>query len=115
MHGDTLTRANFTGQKLAFFEKGLIFKKEFFNRYGAGADGAMHFEKFSEREVNESGGYYGILCMNSNMSFTKRKKKKIINQIRERDHRKNIALYDDDGNAIGFTKLTKELADNETE
>ena len=80
IHGDNPNSVNFTDTKIAFLDNGLISKKEYFKRYG-GKDSAIHFEKFSEREIKESGGYYGIFCMHKKMSLTKRQKKKLINQL----------------------------------
>ena len=80
IYGDNSNSVNFTDTKIAFLDDGLISKKEYFKRYG-GKESAMHFEKFSEREIKESGGYYGIFCMHKKMSLTKRQKKKLINQL----------------------------------
>lgn len=80
IHGDNSNSVNFTDTKIAFLDDGLISKKEYFKRYG-GKESAMHFEKFSEREIKERGGYYGIFCMHKKMSLTIRQKKKLINQL----------------------------------
>ena len=80
IHGDNSNSINFTDTKIAFLDNGFISKKEYFNRYGD-KDSAMHFEKFSEKEIKESGGYYGIFCIHRKMSLTKRQKKKLIKQL----------------------------------
>ena len=80
IHGENASTINFTDTKIAFLDIGLISKKEYFKRYGD-KDIAMHFEKFSEREIKESGGYYGVLCVHKKMSLTKRQKKNLISQL----------------------------------
>ena len=80
IHGDNTISVNFTNKKIAFLDNGIISKKEYFKRYGD-KDRGMHFEKFSEKEIKESGGYYGIFCMHRKMSLTKRQKRKLIKQL----------------------------------
>lgn len=80
IHGDISNSVDFTDKKIAFLDNGLISKKEYFMRYG-GKGSAMHFEKFTNHEIKESGGYYGIFCMHRKMSLTKRQKRKLVKQL----------------------------------
>ena len=80
IHGDNSTSINFTNKKIAFLENRFISKKDFFKRY-SDKDAALYFEKFSEKEINASGGYYGMFCLQRKMALSKRQKKKLIEQL----------------------------------
>jgi hypothetical protein len=80
IHGDKSNGLNFIDKKIAFFDNGLISKSEYFKRFG-GNDIPIHFEKFSENEIKESNGFYGILCVNKKKLIAKRKKKKLLHKL----------------------------------
>jgi hypothetical protein len=80
IHGDKSRIVNFFDKKIAFFDNGFISKSEYFNRFG-GKDVPTYFEKFSENEIKESNGFYGILCIHKKKVLTKRKKKKLLHKL----------------------------------
>lgn len=77
---DTAYRINFTNKKVAFYYGKIMTKKEFFEQYGS-IEAPIGFEKFSEKEIKQSGGYSGIISFHRKMRFSKRAKKKIIEQL----------------------------------
>lgn len=77
---DTLYRMDFANKKVAFFVGGLLSKKRFFELYGTIA-APIGFEKFTTNEMQQSGGYNGIISLYRKMRFTKKKKKKLIKQL----------------------------------
>ncbi|MBA3674779.1 MAG: hypothetical protein H0W75_07460 [Chitinophagaceae bacterium] len=82
-HFDKKEQINFINKKVAIFDPRLITKREFFEKYGM-MSAPIGFEKFSEKEVEESGGYSGIISLYRKMRFTKRAKRKIIKQLSKR-------------------------------
>ena len=81
IHGDNPYTISFTNKKIAFLDSVLISKKEFFKRYGNGR-GQNSFEKFSAKEIKDSGGFYGIYFLKSKKPLSRRQKKKLIQQLR---------------------------------
>ena len=81
IHGDNPYTINFTQKKIAFLDTVLISKKEFFKRYGEG-NATNSFEKFSAKEIKDSGGFYGIYSLKSKKPLSRRQKKKLIQQLR---------------------------------
>jgi hypothetical protein len=71
---------NFINKKVLILDPSLITKTQFFKKYGI-ISAPIDFEKFSEKDFQQSGGYSGIISLYGKMRFTKHAKKKIIKQL----------------------------------
>jgi hypothetical protein len=73
---------DFADKRIAFFKDSLISKKQYFELYGD-KDPKMYFEKFSDEQILESGGYYGIVCIEEKGALGRRQKEEMIRQLHQ--------------------------------